>query len=90
MEARFVEGARQMPETRQVAQIIVEDHIAELRREASALRAVRAEDELATPRRTVSGSRQRVGLWLVAIGKAIAGSPTEPAGDPGSPVVRAA
>ena len=79
-----------MPETRQVAQIIVEDHIAGLQREASALRAERARDELATPRRTASGSRQRVGLWLVAIGTAIAGSPAEPAADPGSSVVRAA
>jgi len=79
-----------MPETRQVTQIIVEDHIAGLQREASALRAERARDELAAPRRTASGSRQRVGLWLVAIGKAIAGSPAEPAGDPGSAVVRAA
>jgi hypothetical protein len=81
---------QEVPEMRQVAQILVDDHIHELELVASALRAERVRDELDAPRRAASGSRRRVGRWLVAIGTAIAGAPTEPAPEAGKTVAGAA
>src|SRR4051794_24134329 len=60
----------------------VADHIADLEREAAALRAERARDHdreehaphaRGTAVRAAPSRRVRIGLWLVAVGRAIAG-----------------
>ena len=88
-----MERMQEVPEMRQVTQILVDDHIHELELVASALRAERVRDELDAPRRTASESRRRVGRLLVAIGTAIAGAPAgraEPAPEAGKTVAGAA
>jgi len=85
-----VDRLQEVPEMRQVKQILVDDHIHELELVASALRAERVRDERDAPRRTASGSRRRVGRWLVAVGTAIAGGTSEPSSEPGKPMVGAA
>jgi hypothetical protein len=85
-----VDRLQEVPEMRQVTQILVDDHIHELELVASALRAERVRDARDAPRRTASGSRRRVGRWLVAVGTAIAGGPAESPSEPGKRAVEAA
>jgi hypothetical protein len=74
----------------EIQQAAVADHIADLAREAAALRAERARDDVrvhSAVRDEMSGEpvelaprRVRLGRWLVSVGEAIAGpSRTEPA-----------
>jgi hypothetical protein len=69
-----------------VQQVFVADHIHELEREAAALRAERARDARATPRRAGTGPRARVGRWLIVTGEAIAGRSTEGTPDASDPM----
>ncbi len=80
---------KEMIEMKQVQQILVEDHIDGLKREAAALRAERAFHARGAPQPATSGSRQRVGRWLVAAGQAIAGGSVEPDCGQGDPVAGA-
>ena len=75
---------------------LVSEHIHDLQREGSALRAERARDERrarkGTATDTTDGSagwpsrRIRLGRWLVGLGQAIAGPRPVPAGHDGEPL----
>jgi hypothetical protein len=69
-----------------VQQVFVADHIHELEREAAALRAERAREAGATPRRAGTGPRARVGRWLIVAGEAIAGRSTKGTADASDPM----
>jgi hypothetical protein len=60
-------------------QIIVNEHIGDLRREAEAQRSERRMRHR-TREGDSEGARVRLGHWLIGVGTAVAG----PAGDPGS------
>jgi hypothetical protein len=67
-------------------QVFVIDHIHELEREAAEIRAERARNDRATPRRTGTRPRARVGRWLIAVGEAIAGCSAEATADASDPM----
>ena len=86
-----------MSEMIDLQQALVADHITGLEREGAALRAERFRDHVrehaASPHEAAAhpidlpGRRIRVGRWLVAVGKAIAGParPADPCRDEGMP-----
>jgi hypothetical protein len=57
--------------------IFVADHIRELHRDAVGVRGGHGRDVPAAPGGAAAGPRLRVGRWLIGIGQAIAGRPTD-------------
>ena len=76
---------------RPIQEILVEEHIHALQREAASVRERRRRvANHAAPTGVASASRQRLGGWLIAVGHAVAGGSSEPAPDSVKPVARAA
>ena len=73
-----------------IQEIRVEEHIHGLQREAAEVRAERARNARLAPSGVAFASRQRVGRWLIAFGRAVAGGAADPVGDSTKRAARAA
>jgi len=83
--------SREMNEMRPIQEILVEEHIHALQREAASVRQEGRRIANDTPATTVAtASRRRLGGWLIAVGRAVAGGSIEPGADSAKPVARAA